>query len=52
MSNICDPRDIRDQLHGSGVTVNKDVGGDLMRTVEQINDAKVFIACLSDHYAL
>ena len=52
LSSICDPRDIRYQLESCGVTVNRDKLGNesLIQTVEQINTAKVFVACLSDEY--
>lgn len=52
LSSICDPRDIRYQLESCGVTVNKDkLGTDsLLQTVQLINTAKVFVACLSDEY--
>ena len=51
MSGMCDPRDIREQLNGAGVAVNQESSGDLFKTLSHINNAKVFIACLSDHYA-
>ena len=52
LSRICDPRDIRLHLSNSGVQLNPDLSGsdDLMNTVKLINDAKVFVACLSDEY--
>lgn len=52
LSSICDPRDIRVQLEGCGVKVNRDKQGtdSLIQTVQQINTAKVFVACLSDEY--
>lgn len=52
MSSICDPRDIRYQLEGSGAKVNQEKRGtdSLIETVQQINTAKVFVACLSDEY--
>ena len=52
MSSICDPRDIRFQLEGYGAKVNQEkrVTDSLIETVQQINTAKVFVACLSDEY--
>ena len=52
LSSICDPRDIRFQLESCGVTLNKEKQGDdaLIQTVQEINTAKVFVACLSDEY--
>ena len=52
MSSMCDPRDIRHQLESSGAKVNGDKRGadSLIQTVQQINTAKVFVACLSDEY--
>lgn len=52
LSSICDPRDIRYQLEGCGATVNGDrqAQHSLIETVQQINRAKVFVACLSDEY--
>lgn len=52
MSSMCDPRDIRHQLESSGAKVNGDKHGanSLIQTVQQINTAKVFVACLSDEY--
>ena len=49
---MCDPRDIRHQLESSGAKVNGDKHGadSLIQTVQQINTAKVFVACLSDEY--
>ena len=53
LSSMCDPRDIRLQLSNAGVQVNGDMAetSDMMSTVNLINKAKVFIACLSDEYA-
>ncbi|KAJ7352717.1 hypothetical protein OS493_034322 [Desmophyllum pertusum] len=52
LSSICDPRDIRYQLEGCGAKVNgdKQAADSLIQTVQQINTAKVFVACLSDEY--
>lgn len=52
LSSICDPRDIRFQLESCGVTLNKEKQGAdaLIQTVQEINTAKVFVACLSDEY--
>ena len=52
LSSICDPRDIRFQLESCGVTLNREKQGAdaLIQTVQEINTAKVFVACLSDEY--
>ncbi|XP_068689361.1 uncharacterized protein [Montipora foliosa] len=52
LSSLCDPREIRCELESCRVTVNREKveSESLIQTVEQINSAKVFVACLSDEY--
>jgi len=44
-----DPRGIREQLSSTGLSVGED-SGDLVRTIDMIQNAKVIIAFLSDQY--